>query len=396
VVINAVVEVNEEVCDLGGEVLDVEKISPLRTQIVTGRVTHWNQNNDGVVDQNVYFTQDSCEPGYIPHLGDKVVVKAIESQQGILTWRALSTVPAVSGSQDLQLSVKTLDQLEILLEEKKGITITKCLDFGVLNMGENKELVAEVTNTGLCRHYFVRGTFHSRCSGTQFSLHHPRDGELDVIRPGQTVKFHFGCKGRYIGSSSELFVFTFRGFKIGRNLQVEVQDPLHKFIVPLQNERKFNHDSSWQKGLQARNKGMLISGVKPIKAPAFVPVRLGSFPVPDRLWQAVIGNGERRRIEDVEVAIRNVAPYLFSNLNISNYSEYFHSLLYLEEIEAVLNMQKFDLERVCFRIAGPNKEFLALEVPGLAERRPSLLRGDRVIASGVVPQESAGVYYNIV
>jgi hypothetical protein len=62
----------------------------------------------------------------------------------------------------------------------------------------------------------------------------------------------------------------------------------------------------------------------------------------------------------------------------------------LEEIEAVLNMQKYDLERVCFRIAGPDKEFLALEVPGLAERRPSLLRGDRVIASSVVPQGSAG------
>ena len=41
-------------------------------------------------------------------------------------------------------------------------------------------------------------------------------------------------------------------------------------------------------------------------------------------------------------------------------------------------MQQFDLSEVTFRHTGP---YLSLEVPGLAEKRPSLLMGDSVIAT---------------
>lgn len=399
-VLNAVVEVNEEVCDLAGEVLNIEKICPLRSHILTGCITHWTQSGEGVVDKNVYFTQGSCEPGYIPQLGDKVVVEAIESEQGKLTWRALTTVPALSHmtktktNQEFSDSAQVPEELEILLEEKRGIVVTKCLNFGVLNMGEKKELVAEVTNTGSYSQLFVRGMFRSHHSESQFFLHHPKSGDLHVIHPGQTVEFYFGCEGRFIGKSSELFVFTFRGFKIGRNLQVEVQDPLQKSVAPLQNERKLSCHNTWQKALGTRNSGMLISGMRPIKPRAFVPVRLGSFPIPDPLWQAVVGNdGERQSIRDIETAVENIASCLISDLKISNYCDRFHMLLYLEEIQAVLNMQKYNLERVCFQIAGPGGEFLALTVPGLAERRPSLLLGDRVVASSPVVQDNGGEYH---
>lgn len=393
-VLNAVVEVNEDVCDLGGVVLDVEEIRPLRARLLTGFVTHWNQNSGGAVDQYVYFTQDSCEPGYVPHLGDKVVVEAIETEQGKFTWRALKTVPEFSyfteKKAQLNYSAQLCDKLENLLEEKRGIVVTKCLNFGVLNVGEERQLVAEVKNSGPCKQFFIRGKFHSRLSESQFFLHHPRDGELYELHPGQTVEFCFGCKGRFIGNSSELFVFTFRGFKIGRNLQVEVQDPLSSSLTPSPHKSNINRREAWQRTFQSRNSKMLVSGVRPIKPPAFVPVRLGMFPIPSRLLEAVVGNDERRSIEDVEDAVYNVAPCLAKDLNILNYTDRFHMLLYLEEIQGILDMQKYDLERACFRIAGPGGEFLALEVPGLAERRPSLLLGDRVIASDPVPQDSAG------
>lgn len=397
-VINAVVEVNEDVCDLSGDVLDIEEILPLRSRLVTGRVTHWNPNSGGVVDQYVYFTQDSCEPGYIPHLGDKVVVEAIETENGKFTWRALKTSPNFSlvtkrkAGDELNESAEICDKLENLLAEKKGIVITKCLNFGRLTVGEEREIVAEVKNTGLHNQYYIRGKFHSCLSDSQFFLHHPRDGELYVLHPGQTVEFCFGCKGRFIGYSSELFVFTFKGFKIGRNLQVEVQDPLNISLAPSPNKRSVNHRDPWKRTFQTRNGRILVPGVRPIKPPAFVPVRLEIFPVPNRLLEAVVGNDERQSIEDVEDAVYNVAPCLSEDLTMLNYSDRFHMLLYLEEIQGILNMQKYDLERVCFRIAGPGGEFLALEVPGLAERRPSLLLGDRVIASDPVSQDSTGEY----
>ena len=47
-------------------------------------------------------------------------------------------------------------------------------------------------------------------------------------------------------------------------------------------------------------------------------------------------------------------------------------------------MQEYDLSEVTFRHAGP---YLALEVPGLAEKRPSLLMGDSVIAPRSIPYD---------
>ena len=41
-------------------------------------------------------------------------------------------------------------------------------------------------------------------------------------------------------------------------------------------------------------------------------------------------------------------------------------------------MQQYDIAEVTFRPAGP---YLALDVPGLAEKRPSLMMGDSVIAT---------------
>ncbi|XP_069701618.1 probable RNA helicase armi [Periplaneta americana] len=399
IALDAVVEVNEEVCDLGGDLLDVEKIRPLRSRVVTDYVSHWNQ--DCGVIKDIYFTRDDCEPGYIPSLGDKVIAEAIESEQEKFKWRALTVVSCHSrdlkSNSALQERQKTKEscminiEMQKLLQNKRGLVITENLDFGVLQMGEKRELVAIIRNTSSWSQFFLRGKFHSRRSESQFVLRSPQEGEVHEIQPGQEVEFYFGCKGRFFGKVSELFVFTFKGFKIGRNIQVEVQDCLHTCIMP--SENKNCQRSPVQKNPYKSRKGMLVSGVRPIKTPAFVAVKLGEFPIPERIWEAVLGtDGEKRCLEDVEAAVENVVPCLASDLKISNYCERFHALLYLEEIELKLNMERYDMKNVCFRLAGPGGEFLSLEVPGLAEKRPSLLLGDRVIASS--PNEGdAGIQF---
>ena len=59
-----------------------------------------------------------------------------------------------------------------------------------------------------------------------------------------------------------------------------------------------------------------------------------------------------------------------------------HALLWTEEAQLIKNFRKFDIAAATFEpdFGNPKKILHRLEVPGLAERRPSLLRGDLVYA----------------
>lgn len=92
--LESLVEINEEAGDLAGEVLEVDSIQPLRSKLKVGNVTKWDSNlGAGSIDGDTIFNKASCEIGYVPHVGDKVVSDSIESEQGIHTWRSLTVVP---------------------------------------------------------------------------------------------------------------------------------------------------------------------------------------------------------------------------------------------------------------------------------------------------------------
>jgi hypothetical protein len=57
---------------------------------------------------------------------------------------------------------------------------------------------------------------------------------------------------------------------------------------------------------------------------------------------------------------------------MSNYKEKFSTLLWLEEIHAEIELKEYNMSRVVLKRKG---DLLVLEVPGLAESRPSLYAG---------------------
>lgn len=59
-----------------------------------------------------------------------------------------------------------------------------------------------------------------------------------------------------------------------------------------------------------------------------------------------------------------------------NYADYFHNLLYLQEYIATQNLRQYNMRDVPLEVV--NDKYLELEVPGLAERRPSVLKGDLI------------------
>ncbi|XP_011917829.1 PREDICTED: putative helicase Mov10l1 isoform X1 [Cercocebus atys] len=61
---------------------------------------------------------------------------------------------------------------------------------------------------------------------------------------------------------------------------------------------------------------------------------------------------------------------------MSNYKEKFSTLLWLEEIYAEMELKEYNMSGIVLR---RNGDLLVLEVPGLAEGRPSLYTGDKLI-----------------
>ncbi|CAA6662775.1 unnamed protein product [Spirodela intermedia] len=88
--------------------------------------------------------------------------------------------------------------------------------------------------------------------------------------------------------------------------------------------------------------------------------RLPQYPIPRDL---------RAMIED-----KKVPNVIREGLNNRNYSNFFSSLLIVEEIYLEGQMRGYDMECVAMRRKGSH--LLTLEVHGLAERRPSLVYGD--------------------
>jgi len=63
-------------------------------------------------------------------------------------------------------------------------------------------------------------------------------------------------------------------------------------------------------------------------------------------------------------------------LSMNNYVERFQTLLWVEEAQQAIEMRRYDMYDV---MLAKKEDFFLLDVPGLAEGRPSLLRGDRVV-----------------
>ncbi|MED6239493.1 hypothetical protein ATANTOWER_007135 [Ataeniobius toweri] len=79
-----------------------------------------------------------------------------------------------------------------------------------------------------------------------------------------------------------------------------------------------------------------------------------------------------------------VKKLLESSLDMKNYSRRFHLLLHLEEIQMEVDIKKYNLHNETMTQDQGNRKLLTLKVPGVAENRPSVLRGDclKVTKSG--------------
>ncbi|XP_023243874.1 RNA helicase Mov10l1-like [Centruroides sculpturatus] len=198
-----------------------------------------------------------------------------------------------------------------------------------------------------------------------------------LISPNKSFYVNVICIASQLGLTEQLLLFEFEKFTLGRILKVIVEDPNQNSLLPkalfiprymLVNRLKNCREAS----------NCVIPGEKPWRVKSRFSRTLLQFPIPEELWSIVL---EQKHVT-------HSLSFLTEELSVTNYKEKFHTLLYLEEIQMNIDMKDFSMDQVCFQ---PCKDYLTLEVPGLAENRPSLLIGDRITASDPV-EKSNPVY----
>jgi helicase MOV-10 len=96
-------------------------------------------------------------------------------------------------------------------------------------------------------------------------------------------------------------------------------------------------------------------------------VRLHKYPIPGDLRRQMNISGKLQEVFKTFENAENCTP--------ASHCEKFSKLLHVEELQMEVDIQKYQMGDAKLERDAP---FLTLDVPGLAENRPSLVRGDRL------------------
>lgn len=177
-----------------------------------------------------------------------------------------------------------------------------------------------------------------------------------------------------MGKIDDVLELDFGKFIIARRISAEVQETLSvggnksavEFLMRFKQRQKVSRRQVMEDESH-RDSNWVMKGIRPFKPPPFTTVRLAQYPVPRSLWQTI-----QQRLD---LVANN--PTLCDILCPKNYCLKFQTLLHLEEIEITSRLREYDISRASLKPIGP---YLALEVVGLAEKRPSLVAGKIIFA----------------
>ncbi|XP_026530953.1 putative helicase MOV-10 [Notechis scutatus] len=117
---------------------------------------------------------------------------------------------------------------------------------------------------------------------------------------------------------------------------------------------------------------------------------LDQYKYPSNLKDLIVCLNEGNTLNDgTSDKIAHLQSSLEAPLQFDNYSEKFCLLLHLEEIQMEVDIHRYDMQNVSMFTEKYNKKLLVLKAPGVAENRPSVLKGDHLF---VIPAEGQPKY----
>lgn len=367
----------------------IDNIAPLRSEEVTGVIEFFDlATNIGKIDGDIMFDKNvSCIPGYVPIIGDVVVAHVIQSDQEDCIWRALKVSPSEK-TRNRQIKIQKTD-VKIEADDVSfgynvnGIKVNTHIQVALSNIGEQTLLKMTVKNTSHLDHMIFDVQF--RAKESQLCLAIPSSMVDRPVLSHKFVVIKLLCSAKFMGKTNELVVIDFGSFKVGRWIKVFVGQDAEKFDEYMKNTYKPREKNLTKAARQSfvNMDRRLVVGQRPVKPPAFITNKLPMFEIPERVAKIFFNEMDKNEFVG-NVEIKNLAPCLEEHLDARNYKDKFHTLLYLEELAMQVNARRYDIENAIFQ---ETDGFLRLEVHNLAERRPAIIVGDKVIALNSVDPE---------
>uniref|UniRef100_A0A6P7FIB9 RNA helicase n=1 Tax=Diabrotica virgifera virgifera TaxID=50390 RepID=A0A6P7FIB9_DIAVI len=364
---------NEKAFDLAGEVLEINKISPVRLHLLSGKISMWNKTKEtGTIDNKIFFNQLSLSLGYLPAIGDIVVAQVIESAQMGHSWRAIKVLPDSVTQKKEHVSSISPD-ISQYTEHYPGLEIQDVILYSD-KLGETQKFNISITNNGENDLTLFSAKFlgeHSQCGITD-------NVENVTLHPGNMHNILCECSSKSIGEAKESIILNFGGFVLCKSINI---------LVSIQDNNQRTKYTKQTRGIKPfiKPQGQVIRGHG--KGVRFAIASLPHYTVPQKLLDVVTSNFSDNIDKQIQ-EIQSIKPSLTSNLTPTNYEDKFHTLLYLDEISMLISIRKYDQENACFI---NNGEYLMLEIDNLSEQRPSLAIGDKIRATD--PSNSKGVVF---
>ncbi|XP_041083835.1 putative helicase MOV-10 [Polyodon spathula] len=208
-----------------------------------------------------------------------------------------------------------------------------------------------------------------------------------LLSPGDTYKIQVSCLSSHYGYFPVTVVFEFRPhvsgdskpFYIVRMLAGVANSALSKELGPTSPYKPYQIATRRPVNVQVEEGLVPESNYQP----ELKVVPLPNFDYPKRLKDLVKQGLEDsdRLYPELKQEQSRVQLLLESQLHFENYKERFQLLLHLEEIQMEVDIKKYDMHDAVMHPDPQQKRFLILHVPGVAENRPSVLKGDYLLVS---------------
>ncbi|KAM6301707.1 RNA helicase Mov10l1 [Podargus strigoides] len=401
----------------------------------------------GTIDDSIFFTLDSLRlpHGYSPRKNDLVNAVVVESNRSYFTWRAVGLVPVSQDGQSHCNQVNLNELYEDLMRDKGALEVSRMTNFGTLKQGESKTMIMWIENKGSVPQSLISCHLAGWVKDKQFSFQIPQKHENSpeaylssfpinqeniskaainsyndnegtacessnntsimkngvipdenlhngehkqkedmeqpiqhvnttreiVIPPGGKTSIVIICTAVNPGYSRELLLLGFPDFTIECYIEATVTNEEELLIAPVEpfSPRK-------PKTLpepQPRNT-TVIAPKYPRNRRRLLQSFLPLYTIPGML----------RKCVEQELDILTFQPLLAERLNLDNYKAKFSTLLWLEDIQAEMQIKCFNMSGVTLKRNGNS---FVLKVPGVEENRPQLAAGDKVLLKSEVYSE---------
>ncbi|XP_055994945.1 helicase MOV-10 isoform X2 [Sorex fumeus] len=227
------------------------------------------------------------------------------------------------------------------------------------------------------------------CWTPQFTFFYA-DEELPCpLGPGESFELRVHCQTSFVGHFPATVLWELLGpeesgsegagtFYIARFLAGVAHSPLAAQLKPT---TPFTRSRVTRNPVATRR---IEEGEKPDRATGYdleFSLPLGHYPPPPRLRQ-LLPDLQGKSIFTAPKEIAEMKARLETALKWRNYTGKLRLLLHLEELQMEHDIRHYDLESVpmTWDPADQRPALLTLEVPGVAESRPSVLRGDHLFA----------------